>query len=335
VEPVDESFLTGLGVHRIPTPVPFLEAGGPANVYALEEDDGFSLFDCACGTDEGQAALRAGLKARGFAIEKLKRIVISHGHVDHYGNAQTLAEESGCELYVHPHDVEKVCGEGRWFKTLEREMPYFVHLGVPEPTLHAMLELTKRGRAYARQVDKARVKPLSEGQRFRFRHFEAEVLHMPGHTPGLVCLWLPQAKVLLADDHMLAKVSPNPVLDLTLGNADTKFKALVSYCKSAQRAMAMEIDCVLPGHGEAFRGHRALLESLLQFYAARQQRILKRLEEKGPQTVHELIAAVFPRVDLGRMYLMLSEVLGNVEVLEDAGKVKRVDAPDAVRFTRV
>ena len=96
--------------------------------------------------------------------------------------------------------------------------------------------------------------------------------------------------------------------------------------------MAMDIDCVLPGHGEAFKGHRALLESLLSFYAARQARLLKRLEEKGPLTVFELIGAVFPRIDVGRMYLMLSEVMGNVEVLEASGKVKRVDAPDALRF---
>jgi glyoxylase-like metal-dependent hydrolase (beta-lactamase superfamily II) len=332
LEPVDESFLEGLGAHRIPTPVPFLEAGGPANVYALEEDDGFTLFDSACGTDEGLLALRAGLTARGLDLKRLKRIVVSHGHVDHYGNAQTLAEETGAQVFVHPHDLEKVCGEGRWFKQLEKQLPYFLHLGVPEPTLQAMLEVAKRNRAYSRQVDRARVEPLAEGQRFAFRRFEATVLHMPGHTPGLVCLWVPEQKLLFADDHMLAKVSPNPVLDLTLGYGDTKFKSLVSYCQSARRAMAMEIDCVLPGHGEAFKGHVALLQSLFDFYAARQQRLLKRLSERGPQTLHELIPAVFPRVDVARMYLMLSEVMGNIEMLEVDGKVKRVDGADVLRF---
>jgi glyoxylase-like metal-dependent hydrolase (beta-lactamase superfamily II) len=336
LEAVDESFLGGLGIHRIPTPVPFLEAGGPANVYALEDDGGgFSLFDCACGTDEGLSALRAGLSARGLDLKRLNRILVSHGHVDHYGNAQTLAEETGAQIFVHPHDVEKVCGEGRWFKQLEKELPYFLHLGVPEPTLRAMLELTKRNREYSRQVERSRVQSLSEGQRFKFRRFETTVLHMPGHTPGLVCLWVESAKLLFADDHMLAKVSPNPVLDLTLGHGPEKFRSLVSYVQSAQRAMAMDIDCVLPGHGEAFKGHRALLESLLAFYAARQERLLKRLDEKGPLSVYELIPAVFPRIDIGRMYLMLSEVMGNVEVLENAGRIKRIDGADALRFTRV
>ena len=118
--PVDESFLSGLGIHRIPTPVPFIEAGGPANAYAIEDvGGGFTLFDCACGTDEGLQALRDGLHARGLKVKELNRIVVSHGHVDHYGNAQTLSEESGCEVFCHAHDLEKVCGHGRWYRQLE------------------------------------------------------------------------------------------------------------------------------------------------------------------------------------------------------------------------
>ena len=105
--PVDESFLAGLGIHRVPTPVPFIEAGGPANAYAIEDvGGGFSLFDCAVGTDEGLRALRDGLHVRGLDVKQLNRIIVSHGHVDHYGNAQTLSEEAGCEVFCHAHDLE-------------------------------------------------------------------------------------------------------------------------------------------------------------------------------------------------------------------------------------
>jgi glyoxylase-like metal-dependent hydrolase (beta-lactamase superfamily II) len=328
---VDESFLAPLGIHRIETPVPFVEAGGPANAYALEDaGGGFTLFDCACGTEEGFEALTSGLKERGLALEGLNRIVVSHGHVDHYGNAQRLIDLTGCELWVHPHDLEKVCGEKRWFNQVEGSLDYFVDLGVPESVLRAMLAIAKKGPPAARQVDRDKVHPLHEGQRLTFNRFEATVLHMPGHTPGLVCLWVEGHKLLFADDHLLAKVSPNPLLDLTLGTGDTKFKALVSYYQSARRAHAMELDCVLPGHGEAFTGHRELLTSLFEFYAARQQRLLKRLEA-GPATLYELVPVVFPRLGMGRMFLMLSEVLGNLEVLEADGRVRR-EGRNPVRF---
>jgi glyoxylase-like metal-dependent hydrolase (beta-lactamase superfamily II) len=330
---LDERFLEDLGIHRIETPVPFVEAGGPANVYALEDaGGGFTLFDCAVGTDEGIAALRAGLQSRGLELKDLKRIVISHGHVDHYGNAQLLAEETGAEIFIHPLDVEKICGEGRWFKQLEKSWSYFRKLGMPEPVLNAMLESGKKNRSFARVVDRARVKPLAEGMKLSFKHFECEVLHMPGHTSGLVCLWLAAQKLLFADDHVLARVSPNPLLDLTHGEGATKFKSLVAYYVSARRARDLEIDCILPGHGEAFSGHRELLDGLFEFYTARQGRLCKRLEKTGPSSVYDLISAVFPRVDVARMYLMLSEVLGNLEVLEADGKLRRIEDETSLKF---
>ena len=62
-------------------------------------------------------------------------------------------------------------------------------------------------------------------------------------------------------------------------------------------------------------GPQADLEQLFGFYAARQQKLLKRLEQ-SPATIYELLNAVFARLDVSRMFLMLSEVLANIEVLE-------------------
>ena len=329
--PVDESFLAALGVHRVPVPVPFLEAGGPVNVYALaDEGGGWTLFDCGVGTDEGLAAVRAGAAERGVDLKRVNRIIVSHGHVDHYGNAQTLSEECGARIFVHADDLEKVCGDGRWFRQLEQHWDYYLRLGLPEPTLTQMLEGTKRARNYARQVDRDKVSLLEPGQTLRFERFEARVLHLPGHTPGLVCLYAEPQKLLFADDHLLARVSPNPLLDLTLGEGDTKFRALDEYLKSARAVYELDLDCVLPGHGPGFTGHRALLDGLFDFYQRRQAKLVAHLEQ-GPATVFELLAAIFPRHDVPRLYLMLSEVLGNLEVLETQGRVRR-EAEGAFRF---
>ena len=49
----------------MPVPVPFAEAGGPANVYVIEEDGGgLALFDAGIGTREGRDALLSGFRAR-------------------------------------------------------------------------------------------------------------------------------------------------------------------------------------------------------------------------------------------------------------------------------
>ena len=330
--PVDESFLKGLGIHRVPVPVPFLEAGGPANVYVLENaDDTLTLFDCGIATDVARAALKKGFEDRGLDRSKIRTLIISHGHVDHYGNAQELAEETGATIWVHPADIEKICGEGRWNKQVEQAIPYFLRLGVSRATLDLMVEGARRIGTFARQVDRARVKLLVHGQRFDFKHLSVEVLHMPGHTPGLVCLYSAAQKLLFADDHVLARVSPNPLLDLSAGEGAFKFRALCAYIKSAKVVHAMDLDCVLPGHGEGFKNHRPLLDGLFEFYLRRQEKLLKKLAE-APATVSQLVSVVFPRADPGRLYLMLSEVLGNLEVLEDEGKIRRIEDVDVFRF---
>lgn len=329
---LSDSSLRSLGIHRIEVPVPFLEAGGPANVYAIEDADGrYTLFDTGIGTTDGIIALRAGASAAGVDLRALSRIVISHGHLDHFGNAQLLSEESGARVFVHEHDREKVIGDARFAVLLRKHRSYFLSLGVPVETADQMQEQADKSPSKIRYVDPERLSPTREGDVLHFKHFDAVVKHLPGHTPGLICLWAERQRVFFADDHVLARVSPNPVLDLSQGEGETKFRALSRYLEGAKWVRDLELEMVLPGHGPAFTGHRALLDGLFGFYERRQAKLLAKLSEK-PASVFELLPALFPRRDLPRMVLMLSEVLANVEVLEDLGRVKVVERGDVVRY---
>jgi glyoxylase-like metal-dependent hydrolase (beta-lactamase superfamily II) len=146
-----------------------------------------------------------------------------------------------------------------------------------------------------------------------------------------VCLHVPAHRLLLADDHLLVRVSPNPLLDFVHGTGEGKFRALLRYTESARRVHALDLDCVVPGHGESFRGHRSLLDSLFSFYALRQDKLLGRLRV-APATAHQLLEVLFPRRDLARLVLMLSEVVANLEVLEAAGRVVREADPAGDRY---
>lgn len=322
--PVDEAPLADLGVHRLEIPVPFAEAGGPANVYVLEGQGGaLTLFDTGVGTEEGLEALRSQARAKGLELSKVERIIISHGHVDHFGNAQLLAQETGAQVLVHPWDFAKLVESARWYQQLVDHQAYFERaLGVPREVVEQMQERSRRGREYAKPVEKHRVGTLADGDRFSFRALELEVKHCPGHTPGLVCLWSEKERLLFADDHVLARVSPNPLLDLSRGTGPEKFRALSAYLESARAVRELDVNVVLPGHGPAFTGHRPLLDGLFGFYAKRQQRIVEHLRAHGPQSVYALVPMVFARPEPSRLYLMLSEVLGNLEVLEEAGEVR-------------
>ena len=328
---LDDGALTALGIHRLEIPVPFVEAGGPANVYVIEDADGrYTLFDTGIGTPDGIAALRGQAAERKLDLRKLSRIVVSHGHLDHFGNAQMLSEESGARVFIHDADLEKISGDARFAALLKRHRGYFVRLGVPGETLDLMQAAADRQSNQVRYVERSRLGPLHEGEVLQFKHFEVVVKHLPGHTPGLVCLHAEQQRVFFADDHVLARVSPNPLLDLSQGEGVTKFRALARYLEGAKWVRDLELDAVLPGHGPAFRGHRELLDGLFAFYGVRQDKLMVRLAQ-SPASIFELLPTLFPRRDPGRLVLMLSEVLANVEVLEDLGRVTALDG-EIVRY---
>jgi glyoxylase-like metal-dependent hydrolase (beta-lactamase superfamily II) len=324
--------LESLGVQRVPVPVPFPEAGGPANIYVIEErGGGVALFDAGIGTREGRAAIEEGFASLGLSLGDVRRIFVSHGHIDHYGYARAAQEASGAKVFVHPRDHDKVTGRDRTKERLDRYAAYLSRLGAPLDLLEHVGTHWMDTQRMARPIEQ--VEPLLPGTVLSFARFDAEVLHLPGHTPGLVCLWNARDRVLFSDDHLLEHVSPNPLVDLE-GQREPRHKALCEYLRSIRRVRALDVSLVAPGHAEPFSGHAALIDRLLGFYQKRQDKLLGLLEA-GPRTPAELSYELFPRAKPSHLYLTLSETMGNLEVLEEQRCVARHETAGRMRFELV
>ena len=154
---------------------------------------------------------------------------------------------------------------------------------------------------------------------------------MPGHTPGLLCLHAPAQGLLLAADHLLEKVSPNPLIELGPGGEEGYFRPLVAYLASVERTRALEVDLVLPGHGPPFAGHRAVIDRLVGFYGKRQERI-RALLAAGPRTAWEVARELFPTVPVAQTFLIISETIANLEVMEARGELRRSLVDGVYRF---
>jgi glyoxylase-like metal-dependent hydrolase (beta-lactamase superfamily II) len=326
---MNEKDLRDLGILRIPVPIPFRQAGGPVNVYAIEEaGGGFALFDAGLGSAEAESALEAGLRAAGRRFSEMTRVILSHGHVDHYGGARTALEKAGhpVSVFAHPADIPKVSEAGpRWKDLAPAYGAFFLGHGVPAEVLAILASESAGGFNLARRL--AEVRPVAEGEMLSFRYFRAEILHMPGHTPGLLCLWDREHRIFFSDDHLLEKVSPNPLVDLRAGE---KWRPLVSYLESAGRMRALDVELVLPGHGPPFRDHRRVIDGLRHFYGKRQAKIRSLLAE-APRTAYEVTRALFPWAKPADLFLTFSEAMANLEVLESRGEVGR-QGGEATRF---
>jgi glyoxylase-like metal-dependent hydrolase (beta-lactamase superfamily II) len=331
---LNESDLAALGIHRIPIPVPFPQAGGPVNVYLLEEaSGGVVMFDAGLGTPEAEAALSEGFSRAGHRFEEVTRIVLSHGHVDHYGAALSVLERAGRAVPVqaHPADIPKVASTGwRWEELLPAYAAHLRTLGVPEEMLEVIGREVGRGLALARRIPE--VSPIAPGEVLRVGRLELEVLHMPGHTPGLICLHERRHRLFFSADHLLERVSPNPILELPPDGEAGPYRPLVSYLDSVSRLRSLDVDLVLPGHGPPFGDHRRVIDGLLDFHERRQARIREALAS-GSLTAFEVTRALFPSAGPRDLFLVVSEAIANLEVMEVRGEVVRALRGDVYRFT--
>lgn len=335
-----DAAIASLGIHRIPIPIPFPQAGGPVNVVAVEEEGGgIALFDSGLGTQEGEAALVQGLASRGFDRRDVRRIFITHGHVDHYGQAQAIRDISGATIAVHPRDRRKVVAPIHWVEDREHYRASLLRWGADPRSVEEMLQAAVFQETLAPRVEEP-VGELLDGQRLRFARCEGTLLEMPGHTPGLVVALLhprgevrpgSPSSVLLANDHLLEKISPNPLLEILPDGS--RFQALPTYLESAARARALELDWVVPGHGPCFQGHRAIIDGLEGFYGHRQKKLLSLIQAGGTTPV-ELVFSIFPKATPLDTYLMIGEILGNLDLLEAQGRVGPIERRGIVRYFR-
>src|SRR5688572_25574659 len=92
-------------VHKLLVPTPF--AVGPTNCWLIEGKP-LTLVDTGPKTKDALAGLESGLAALGHTIEDLERVVITHGHIDHFGLTASVRKRSGAEVLCHADEQRMV-----------------------------------------------------------------------------------------------------------------------------------------------------------------------------------------------------------------------------------
>src|SRR5947209_1909391 len=87
------------GVFEVRLPIPFED--GHVNCFLLRDGERVDLVDCGIGSEASLALLRAAVRHLAGPSGRLRRLVVTHIHPDHYGGAGELTSEDGAELYLH------------------------------------------------------------------------------------------------------------------------------------------------------------------------------------------------------------------------------------------
>jgi glyoxylase-like metal-dependent hydrolase (beta-lactamase superfamily II) len=106
----------------------------------------------------------------------------------------------------------------------------------------------------------------------------------------------------------------------------------VNYLASLRRTRELPADVVLPGHGEPVTDHRTLIDDRLAMHSRRANKLRGLIAER-PRSAYELAQELWGNVAVTQAFLTLSEVVGHVDLLVEAGLVREVEADDGtVRF---
>ncbi len=163
--------------------------------------------------DPGDDGAEILTKANRFGL-KVTSILLTHAHLDHVGAAHFVKDSTAAQIFLHHGDRElygNLEAQARW-------------LGMKEPAKAAIDHY------------------LRDGEKLKLGESEFLVLHTPGHTPGSVCLWLPEEEKLVAGDTLFRDGVGRT--DLPGGDG----RLLLASIRDKLLPLPDETD-VFPGHG--------------------------------------------------------------------------------------
>ncbi|MBW1635316.1 MAG: MBL fold metallo-hydrolase [Deltaproteobacteria bacterium] len=287
--------------HTINTPYVI----GQVHCYTAELGGELVLFDTGPATLEAQQYLQKNIDLR-----RLKHVVITHCHIDHYGQAAWLGRNSDAVIYLPEKDCLKING----------------HAGRMEQMFQLLIELGF-GREYLSQLRKifdsgAIFPPFPEDYLTTETdlpdYLGIEVVGCPGHSQSDLVFtgddWA------ITGDTLLRGVFQSPVLDLDM-EVGGRFNNYKAYCRTLQKLASLRSRTVLPGHRQSIKS----VDTTLLFYISK---MLSRASQLHPYRGEENLFLIIENLfgerapDVFHIYLKFSELLFLKDFLKEPGLLR-------------
>jgi len=307
------------GVRWLRMPLPFQL--DHINLWMLEDEGGWTIVDTGIGNDETRALWEKLLPSR------VKRIIVTHYHPDHAGNAAWLAEKFGVELwmtqgeYLTAHAVRA----GNAGYTSDAVLEVFRKNGLDEARLGAMV--TRRNRYAALVPDFPQsYRRVIDGDRIRIGGRDWKVMIGYGHAPEHMSLYSADLNVVIAGDMLLSTISTN----VSVWSVDPDGDPLRLFLQSIAHYRELPADVlVLPSHGKPFRGAHSRVAELERHHQERFSELMGSLKE--PRSAGELLGVLFKRpLDAHQTFFAMGEAIAHLHYLYYAGRARRAVGADGI-----
>ncbi|HVA44639.1 MAG TPA: MBL fold metallo-hydrolase [Acidimicrobiales bacterium] len=311
----------GGGLWSIPVPMP-QSSLRYVIVYALELTDGVAIIDAGWDTDAAWSALNDGLGAAGYAMTDVKAALITHIHPDHYGLAGRVREASGAWIALHPADAAALSQRYVDMDDLFAKMrAHLADCGVPPQTTDDMRGASMGVRPFVSFAEPDVL--LEDGDKPDTPGWDLRAVWTPGHSPGHLCFYAPERKLLMSGDHVLPRITPNISF-----HPQQSASPLADFIESLAKVALLETEEVLPAHEYRFRGLAARVTQLTEHHEERFREILATVSANPGCTAWEVAPTLtwsrpWDQIESWMRRAALGEALAHMMVLESRGRLRR------------
>lgn len=314
----------GARVFAIPLQLfPILRGYAYLVVEETEREATFTLIDSGSGMPESNEDLRAGIHAVGDMLgttldfSRLDRILITHGHIDHFGGCVQLRDQTSAQIAIHELDSRNLTNYEERIVVVSKHLEeYLIEAGANEALRQRCLELYRITKSLGRSISVDCTFQAETDQIDRFK-----VFHVPGHCAGHVVFKLDN--VLFSGDMVLGHISPHQAPERL-----THYTGLGHYLESLSRLerWAEDVEITFGGHGAPITNLPRRLQEIREVHQERLGRILEILEQ--PHTIAEVSKILFGEVNGYNILLALEETGAHVEYLYQRGSLEIANLED-------
>jgi glyoxylase-like metal-dependent hydrolase (beta-lactamase superfamily II) len=294
------------------------------NVYLIEDDGGWAVFDTGIGNDQTRADWET-LFAGPLAGRRITRVICSHYHPDHLGLVGWLTEKFAAPLWMSRVEfLTSLAVQNPHFAANET---FYRERGLP---MDDSVKVAEGGHGYLRLVTglPTRFSRLTDGAGLRIGGRDFAVFTGGGHAPEQAMLYCAADRLFLSADQVLTKISPNISVQGMEPDADPLGAYLASLSRLGQHVPGGAL--VLPGHHLPFIGLHTRLAELADHHAARCALIADACRA-ATRTPAEMLPVLFKRVmDPHQTGFAFGEVVAHVNYMIGRGDLVQARCEDGI-----
>ncbi|OHD10826.1 MAG: hypothetical protein A2Y41_13420 [Spirochaetes bacterium GWB1_36_13] len=257
------------------------------------------------------------LQKKGKSLKDIRRILLTHGHIDHFGAAMDIQKISGAEIFIHPHDFEKIQRKNRNDDEFTlRYKDILTQHGCPEKGL---LGIDRFWDYIKDMYDPILEVSFYQDPFIKFATTKLEIIETPGHTRGSVVFFHPETGLLISGDTVIDGITPNPVIEfLENGN---RFASQSCFRESIQKISSYPVKKIIGGHGKENGDPKSLFKSYQEEWSKNETKLISLFEKHDSLSAYEALVHIFGELEDFNIFLGMSEMIGSFDYLESKEKI--------------